>query len=156
MKADKTTIANLQTTCSLLSSLKEQYRVDVYQLKGMDLDWLACRVKKWYHRAEHHLGLFIKRLIYLEQDPVYDTDTVKGISGVDAMLSDREDTLYGILDQLVAFRAAAWDSRADSIPDLYEHAIQDLENDVWKIERERKLIATLTEPGYIGSRLSDG
>lgn len=156
MKVDQKTIDNLQTTCALLSSLKEQYRVDVYQLKALDLDWLACRVKKWYGSTEHHLGLFIKRLIYFGQDPEYDTDTVTGISGVDAMLAARETSVYDALDQLIAFRTAAWDTRADSVPDLYEHVIQDLEKQAWKMERERKLIATLTEPGYIGSRLSDG
>jgi bacterioferritin (cytochrome b1) len=152
---DKKTIANLQTAAQLLAHLAGQYQVDVRQLKAMGLKWLACRVKKWYAASEDHLRKVIDRLLYFDADPEYDAGAVSGADTVEEVLQRAQDLVYAAHEQLVKFRAQAWEAQADYTPDVYEHAIHDLEHQAFKIERERALIKKLGEPGYIGARLED-
>lgn len=62
-----------------------------------------------------------------------------------------EVLVYAAFEQLCQFRKNAWDARADSTADLYEHAIQELEKQAIKIERELALIKKLDQEGYIGA-----
>ena len=157
MDADKTTIANLQDACAQLSSLKEQYRVDaVWVHSEYDMDWLKHRIKKWYSGAECHLGRFIKRLDYYGVQPTYATAKVQTNDSLDGMLARQEKMVYDALEAFENYRNAALEAKAGATTDDFEHAIQELEYDAIKIERERRLIAKLGEPGYIGARLEDG
>lgn len=151
------TVTNLQTSCRLFAALSGQFQIDVIQLRAIDLDWLANRVKRWYGHAEDHLRLFAARLIYIGVDPEYDPGAVTGFENVEAFLTRSQESVYAAFDQICQFRRAAWDARADGLPDLYEHAIQYLEKTGIKIDRELKLIALLgDEAGYIAARLEDG
>lgn len=156
MKADATVIENLQTTCQVLAALAAQYQVDVQQLKTMDLDWLACRVKKWYGAAECHLRIAMKRLLYYGEDPTYSVGEVTGADSVEALLKRAETNVYAAFEQFCTFRKTAWDIRADGVVDIYEHMVQEMECQAFKIERELDLLGLLREPGYIAARLEDG
>ncbi len=155
MKADPRIVTSLQTSCQLLAHISAQYQVDVRQLKAMDLDWLACRVKKWYGHSEHHLRLFIDALLYFGEDPSYNAGTVTGSSDVQALLNRDHDAVYSAFGQLCQFRTEAWNTQADDIPDLYEHAIQELKSQLVKMERELKLIGELGIEEYVSARLED-
>lgn len=155
MKANATVISNLQVSCGLMAHLAAQYQVDVRQLRVMGMGWLACRVKKWYGGSEQYLRKFIDRLLYFDTDPEYDAGAVSGAASIKALLQRDEDLVYKALDQLRTFRKAAWNVVADYTPDIYEHAIGELENQAFKIERELNLIAKLGENGYVASRLED-
>ena len=151
-------IENLQTGAQMLSHLAGQYRVDVTQLKVMGLKWLASRVKDWQKATEFQICKFHKRLLYFETDPAYDIGAVEGIESVDGLLEQAGGLVQAILDQFYDYRKAAWDARADYTPDVYEHAIQELEHQAMKIERERSLIVETAKPKegpYIGARLED-
>lgn len=154
-QASAKVIADLQSACELLAHLTGQYQVDVRQLKAMGLKWLAHCVKKWYGETEDQLRIFIDRLLYFDTDPEYDAGTVAGTDGVDALLARDEDLVYTALEQFIKFRGNAWNAQMDYTPDLYEHAIKELEEQGYKIRRERRLIAKLGEPGYVGARLED-
>ena len=156
MPYDKTTITNLQTTCGLLAHLAGQYQVDVPQLKAMDMDWLAKRVKCWYRLSEKQLRTVIKRLLYLGEDPVYDAGKVEGAQTVSQVLERAEKNVSSALDQVVDFRKQSWDARADYTPDIFEHVVRDLEGQLFKIQRELKVLGSLGEPEYIAARLEDG
>ena len=156
MATDPTVVKNLQTSCAVLAHMAEQFRVDEKNLKNMDLDWLAARVDKWYGKAECHLGKFIKRLLYYGVDPKYDCGSVTNAADVESLLKSALAMSSAALDQFNEFRQQAWEAKAGYLPDLYEHAIDDLEHIVYKAQRELKLIDGLTEPGYIGARLEDG
>lgn len=117
MQADPIIIADLQNTCQSMASLSGQYAVDVCQLKAMDLDWLACRVKKWKSCTDEQLEFA----------------------------------------QSCSARKQAWEIRADYVPDIYEHLVGCLEKQIFKIERELRLIKALGgESQYIAARLDDG
>jgi len=152
---NETIIENLQTGAQMLSHLAGQYRVDATQLNVMGLKWLAQRVKCWYKGTEEQLDKFHKRLLYFDTDPTYDIGAVEGIDSVDGLLEQAGSLVEAILEKFYAYRKAAWDALADYTPDVYEHAIQELEHQAKKIERERDLIKKLGEPGYIGARLED-
>jgi len=156
MKANPAVVADLQTTCQILSTMIEQYRVDQAQFAGIDLDWLKHRVHKWYAACESHLETVLKRLIYFESNPQYQSGKVTSGGTVGDVLARELAAAQGAFDQCCTFRVNAWNNRADGVPDIYEHLIQDLEKQVFKIERELWLIKGLDLPGYIAARLEDG
>ena len=157
MQADLTIIANLQATCQMLASQSGQYAVDVCQLKAMDLDWLACRVKKWRACCDEQLDIFVKRLLYFGQDPIYQPAPISGFTDVTTFLDRTLVAVSAAFDQSCAFRKQAWETRADYVPDIYEHLVGCLEKQIFKIERELRLIKALGgESQYIAARLEDG
>ena len=155
MKADPKVISDLQSAAQMLATAAEQYRVDKRQLKGIDLDWLAHKVGHWYDDAECHLGIVLKRLIMFDTDPSYTVGKVAGGGNVTDLLSRSLKGAQGLFDALCQYRKNAWNIRADGVPDVYEHAVQDVEKWIVCIERELKLIAGMGLPAYIGSRLED-
>jgi len=155
VKADPKIIADLQSAVQMLLTASEQYRVDKKQLKGIDLDWLAHKVGHWYDDAECNAGIMLKRLIAFDTDPSYAIGKVAGGGNVTDLLTRDLKGAQSLFDALCQYRKNAWNIRADSVCDIYEHAIQDVEKWIICMERELKLIAGMGLPGYIGSRLED-
>lgn len=148
-------IEDLQTTCQLLAHLAGQYQVDARQLKAMDLKWLAKCVKTFYQGSECFLRKFIDRILYFGKDPEYDAGTTAGSDSVEEILTRAGGLVYAAHDQLCEFRKRAWETKADYTPDIYEHAIHELEHQAIEIEKQLELLKTLGDAGYIGSRLED-
>jgi bacterioferritin (cytochrome b1) len=155
VKADPKVIADLQSSCAMLATAAEQYRVDCKALKAIDLDWLAHKVKGWYSDSECHLELMLKRLFAFDADPSYTVGKVGSGGNVTDLLQRSLKGAQAMFDAFCTFRKNSWNARADSVPDLYEHAVQDIEKWIICIERELKLIEGMGLPGYIGSRLED-
>lgn len=157
MQADPIIIADLQNTCQSMASLSGQYAVDVCQLKAMDLDWLACRVKKWKSCTDEQLEIFVKRLLYFGQDPIFQPASIFGFTDVTSFLERTLATVSVAFAQSCSARKQAWEIRADYVPDIYEHLVGCLEKQIFKIERELRLIKALGgESQYIAARLEDG
>lgn len=156
MDADKLVLDDLQKACGTLSSLKEQYRVDAKWLKVQDIEYVASCVKDWYKDAEKHLGIFIKRLLYYDEQPVYPTAPTQSNTTVEALLTREYHAAYRALDFFNDARLRAWEKKAGYTPDEFEHAIRDMEYAVFAMDRELKLIKKLGEKDYIGARLADG
>ena len=141
--------------------MAEQYRVDAIQLHVLDLDFLADQLYDfdgedgWHQKIETHLNKFIKRVLRFEADVTYVTGSVSSGGDVVALLSRALSNAYTAFKQLTTARSAAWTIRADSVPDLYEHAIQTVEKQIFVIEQEQKLIAGLGLKDYIASRLEN-
>lgn len=153
---DPTAVKNLQTSCSLLAHMVEQFRLDRQNLKSMDVDWLASRVDCWYEKCEKHLAKFQKRLLYYAVDPKYDCGSVSNSQDITALLKSALSLSTDALAQFGAFRKQAWDlGTAGYLPDLYEHAIDAMEHICYKAQRELNLIGDLGEANYIGARLED-
>jgi bacterioferritin (cytochrome b1) len=153
MTGDKKVIDNLQTAAQILSHLAEQYRVDRLNTKKFGVKALSKCFKEWYKGSEKHLEILIDRLLYFGADPEYDAGEVAGADDVKEILDRASGLVYAALDQFEKFRRAAWDTVADYTPDIYEHAIKELEYQAFKIEREQDLLKLLGEPGYVAARL---
>jgi bacterioferritin (cytochrome b1) len=157
MKADPKVVASLQQACGVMAHLVAQYRVDIRQLTAMDLDWLACRFKKWFSHSEDHLEIFIDNLLYFGENPSFDGGAVSGTDeGVTAILKRNQKLLTDAMDQFCTARKQAWDILADDITDIFEHAIQEVKKQLVKIERELAIIAEINENNYVAARLEDG
>jgi bacterioferritin (cytochrome b1) len=154
---DEAIIENLQTGCQILSHLAEQYRVDARQLHAMGVGWLQDRIHCFYQKSERFLDKFIDRLLYFDTDPEYDAGKVTGADSITDILERDGALVYAALEQFWGFRKHAWDVQPDATTDLYEHAIQMLEKQAYKIERELGLIKEVGGEGsYIAARLEDG
>jgi bacterioferritin (cytochrome b1) len=149
-------IDNLQTSCELFAHLAAQYNLDVHQLKMLGVKWLAHRAKCWHKGSGKFLGQFVDRLLYFDEAPSYEPGEITTAESVDALLERDLDLVNAAHEALTGFRKDAWNAEADYTPDVYEHAIGELEHQAKHIARERALIQKLTEPGYIAARLGDG
>lgn len=155
--ASQPVIDNLQAACELMAQLAAQYGLDARQFKALGVKWLAKRVKCWHKGSEKFLGQLIDRLLYFGEKPKYDVGSVTiGADTIDGVLAEELDLVGEAHDALVAYRKAAWNAEADYTPDIYEHAIGELEHQAKHIARERALIQKLGEAGYVGARLGDG
>jgi bacterioferritin (cytochrome b1) len=154
--ASQLVIDNLQSSCEMMAHLAAQYELDCRQLKALGVKWLAKRVKCWHKGSEKYLRQFIDRLLYFEEAPGYNAGAVTTVASIDAVLERDLALVDAAHEALTGFRSAAWKAEADYTPDIYEHAIGELEHQAKHIARERALIAKLGEPGYIGARLGDG
>jgi bacterioferritin (cytochrome b1) len=154
--ANQKVIDNLQTSCELMAHLASQYDVDVRQLKALGVKWLARRAKCWHQGSEKYLGQFLDRLFYFGESPEYNAGDVAAADTIDSLLERDLELVGAAHDALADFRKAAWDAEADYTPDVYEHAIGELEHQEKHILRERELIAKLGENAYIACRLGDG
>ena len=156
MKApDKSITDNLQIACDITAHLSAQMLVDAAQVKAFGVKWLARHIKKWHEANEEYLKTFIGRLLYFDTDPEYDAGSVNGADEIEGILENEESLVAAAIDKFCEFRKAAWDVRADYTPDVYEHAIEYLEFQCFKIERELQLWKDLGKPGYIGARIPD-
>jgi bacterioferritin (cytochrome b1) len=154
--ASQTVIDNLQTSVALMAHLCAQYELDCRQVKMLGVKWLARHIKCWRKGSCTFLGQFIDRLLYFGESPSYDSGEVTTAASLDAILEREYALVDAAHEALTEYRAAAWKAEADYTPDIYEHAIGQLEHQAKHIARERALIAKLGEPGYIAARLSDG
>lgn len=157
MKADPKVIADLLTACGTLATMAEQFRIDEELLEAIDLDYLAGKVGKWYHKSEKHLETLLERLIAFGGNAGYTVGKLQGAGGDVATVLQRDGALLqAAFDQFCVFRKKAYDIRADYTPDDYEHAIHDLEKMIISCEKQMALIDGLGPQAYIGSRLEDG
>lgn len=153
--SDPSIIKNLQTSCQIFAALAGQYQVDVEHLGAAGLGWLKHCVKKWYVGSECFLRKFIKRLDKFGVSAIYDPGSTVAYTDVASMLNRQYAAVSAAHASLVGFRKSAWDVESDYTPDIYEHAIGELEHQICKIYREIQLVKQLGEPGYIGARLED-
>ena len=154
--ANQKVIDNLESSCNLMAHLAAQYSVDARWLKALGVKWLAKHAKCWQKGSAKYLDQFVDRLLYFGEAPSYNAGVVTTSDTIDSTLARELDLVTVAHDTLAGFRAAAWQSEADYTPDVYEHAIGELEHQAKHILRERNLIAKLGEAAYIGARLSDG
>jgi len=155
MKADPKVIADLQTAGGVLASMVEQFRVDIRLMKGGDQKYSAAMISGWYEDAEAHLGKILKRLVCFESDPGYSIASPQGGADPVAIMKRQLTAAQAAFTQFCVFRQNSWNIRADSVCDLFEHAVQFLEKVVFKLEMELRLVGLLTPAGYIGARLED-
>jgi hypothetical protein len=148
-------IADLQESCQMFASLAGQYQVDVVHLHAAGLGWLQKRVKKWYMGSEDFLRKFIKRLDKFGVSAIYQADVTVEFTDASAMLNRQYKAVSAAHEMMVKYRENAWKVEADYTPDIYEHAIEELESQICAIYREQTLVKQLGLPGYIGARLED-
>jgi len=153
--ANSQIIDDLQTSAQMLAHLAGQYQVDVQNVKVMGVKWLAKHLRCWYGGSEDQLRKIIKRLFQFGVDPEYDAGSVAGASTLDEILERAEALVTAVHDQMCGFRYRAYEAKPDYTSDLYEHAIHELEHQLTHIERERELIKTVGNAGYISARLED-
>lgn len=156
MKADPSVIADLQTACGYLATIAEQYRVDGYQIRHLGLDDMGHRFyPKWHQCIEDHLNRFIKRLLNFEANPAYQVGPVTTGADLRALVTQDLTAVERAFGAFCVMRKNAWNVRADGVTDLYEHAIQTLEHQVFKLEQQMRLISGLGLQNYIGAILED-
>ena len=136
--------------------MAEQFRIDTELLEALDIDFLAGKTHKWYHKSEKTLECLLERLIGFEGDAGYTVGKLQGGGGSISTVLERDGRLLqAAFDQFVGFRKRAYEIRADYTPDDYEHAIDWLEAAIISCEKQMRLINALGEPSYISARLED-
>lgn len=155
MPADPQIIAGLNTTCMMLSHLCNQLKVYKINVKKFGLKWLGCKLGKKQDCVEDQLDIFLKRIFYYREDPVYDIGTVKGANSITEVLTDSLDLVNAILDHAVIQRKMAWDIRPDYTGDLYEHLIEKMECAEFFFETQLNIIKLKDEASYVYARLED-
>ena len=122
-------------------------QIRILGLKGLGQKFYP----KWHEALECHLTLFIKQLLRFNADPSYQIGAVTTAADLRALLSRNVELLTRAFGQLCNSRKKAWNSRADAVPDEYEHAIQDLQSQIEHMEQWLKLIAGLGPQDFIGA-----
>lgn len=152
MKADPKVLADLQTTCGILATIAEQYRVDGYQIRNLGLKDLGHKFYPHWHQAiECHLNGAIKQLLNFGADPNYQIGSITTAADVRTLIQRDSEMLNRAFAALCGFRAAAWSIRADYVPDLYEHAIDEVQHQINKLEQWLRLIAGIGPGDFIGA-----
>lgn len=135
--------------------MAEQLRSDRASLKSIDLDWLRLRMSKWKHKAKHHLNIMLERLVLCGEDGKYSPGSVASGGTIQTVLARNLVAANALRMAMCDSRKAAWGIIADGLPDIYEHAIQDMEAMIGEIETQQRLIIQLGPDGYVSARLED-
>ena len=152
MIADPAVINDLQTSCGLLATIIEQYRVDGMQIRVLGLKGLGRKFYPHWHQAlESHLNIFLKQLLRFGADPSYQVGPVTTAADLRALFTRNAESATRAFAMMCNSRKKAWNSRADAVPDEYEHAIQDLQSQIEHMEEWLKLIAGLGPQDFIGA-----
>jgi bacterioferritin (cytochrome b1) len=150
--ADPGVLNDLNAACSLLATIIEQYRVDGMQIKVLGLKSLGHKFyPKWHQALEEHLNRFIRQILRFNSDPAYQVGAVTTRADLRALLTADVESVTRCFGMLCNFRKKAWNSRADAVPDEYEHAVQDLQSQIEHMEEWLKLIAGLGPQDFIGA-----
>ena len=152
VKTDPKVIGDLLATCGQLAGMQEQYRVDSYAIRNLGLKNLGRKFyPKWHQALECHLNRIIKQVFAFEENPSYQMLPAQSGGDIRAMFTRDLTALRQMFLALCARRKAAWDLRADYVPDLYEHAIADVQAQIEHIERWMRLIEGIGPGGFVGA-----
>jgi len=154
VKADPKVIGDLLASCGQLATIAEQYRLDGYALRNAGLKDLGRKFyaeQSWHQDIETHLNLFIKQLLNFESDPNYTVGPVATGGDVSLLLRRNLAAIYGAFNAMCERRAFAWDTRADAVPDLYEHAIKEVQHQINKIERYLRVVDGIGVKDFVGA-----
>lgn len=154
MKADPKVIGDLLATCGQLASMQEQYRVDAYAIRNLGLKDLARKFyPKWHTQLEMHLNGLIKQVNNFGEDVNYSMLPTQGGGDIRSLLTRDLASLTQIFTALCDRRKAAWNIRADYVPDLYEHTIDDVQSQINHIERWLRIIQGIGPGDFVGALL---
>ena len=154
MKADPKVISDLQASCGQLATIAEQYRVDGYAIRNLGLKCLGKKFYPgWHQEIESHLNTFIKQLLNFGEDPSYQMGPTMSGGDIRALLNRDLVTLTQCFTALCERRKTAWTIRADAVPDEYEHAIQEIQHEINKIDRWLRNIAGIGPGDFVGALL---
>jgi bacterioferritin (cytochrome b1) len=152
VKADPKVVSDLQLACGLLATIAEQYRLDGYLIRNLGLKDLGCKFYPHWHRAiESHLNGFIKQILNFGADPMYKIGSLAIAADIRALLTRECGTATDAFNSLCGLRTNSWNIRADSVPDQYEHAIQELQHQINKMERWLRIIAGIGPNDFVGA-----
>ena len=154
MKADPKIIGDLLATCGQLATIQEQYRVDGYAIRNLGLKDLGRKFyPKWHQAIECHLNAIIKQVNNFGDDVSYAMLPAQSGGDIRALLSRDLLTLNQAFGALCVRRKAAWDIRADYVPDLYEHTIDTVQDQINHIERWLRIITGIGPGDFVGALL---
>ena len=154
MKADPKVIGDMMASCGQLATMCEQYRVDGYAIRNLGLKNLGRKFyPKWHQALECHLNAIIKQVFDFSEDVSYTLLPAQSGGDIRALFTRDLTALGQLFLALCARRKAAWDLRADYVPDLYEHAIDDVQSQINHIERWQRVIAGIGPGGFVGALL---
>lgn len=156
VKADPKVIGDLVSTCGQLASMCEQYRVDGYAIRNLGLKSLGQEFYSdcsWHQELESHLNKILKQLLNFGEDPSYSMLPTQSGGDIRTLLNRDLTSLNQLFAALCARRKAAWDIRADYVPDLYEHTIDTVQHQINHIERWLRIIAGIGPGDFVGALL---
>jgi bacterioferritin (cytochrome b1) len=152
VKADPKIIGDLLATCGQLATIQEQYRVDAYAIRNLGLKDLGRKFyPKWHCDIEGHLDKIIKQLNNFGEDVSYSMLPAQSGGDIRALLTRDAAMLNQTFGSLCLRRKAAWDARADYVPDLYEHAIDTVQSQINHVERWLRIIAGIGPGDFVGA-----
>jgi bacterioferritin (cytochrome b1) len=154
MKADPKVIGDLLTTCGQLAGIQEQYRVDGYAIRNLGLKNLGKKFyPKWHQSLECHLNEIIKQVFDFGEDVNYSLLPPQSGGDIRTLLNRDLVSLNQLFTSLCTRRKTAWDIRADYVPDLYEHTIDDVQSQINHIEKWLRIIAGIGPGDFVGALL---
>lgn len=154
VKADPKVIGDLMMTCGQLATLQEQYRVDGFALRNLGLKDLGRKFyPKWHCDLEGHLDKVIKQLFNFGEDVSYTMLPAQSGGDVRALFNRDLLSLNQTFAALCDRRKAAWNIRADYVPDLYEHAIDTVQCQINHIEKWLRIIQGIGPMDFVGALL---
>ena len=152
VKADPKVIGDLLATCGQLATIQEQYRVDSYAVRNLGLKSLARKFyPKWHCDVEGHLDKIIKQVNNFGEDVSYSMLPAQSGGDIRALLTRDQQALTQIFGALCERRKAAWNIRADYVPDLYEHAIETMQSQLEHVEKWLRIIAGIGPGDFVGA-----
>ena len=158
MKADPKVIQGLQQACGLLATLAEQYRLNGYALRNLGLKKLGKKFydeDSWHQAIEHHLNIFIKQILNFEADPQYSIGGLVCATDLKSLISTSCNVALSAFTTLCRLRSEAFAIRADAVPDEYEHAVQELQHQVNRMERWLRNISAIGPNDFVGAFLEE-
>lgn len=145
MKCDPKVLADLNAASGLLATIAEQWRINGYMLRNLGLKSLGKKFyaeDSWHQDIEHHLNTFIRQILNFEGTPQYSIGILSAAGTLVELLGTACATAQAAFDALCVMRRNAWNIRADAVPDEYEHAIQEVQHQVEKMERWLRIMST--------------
>ena len=152
VKADPKVIGDLLATCGQLASMAEQFRVDGYAIRNLGLKSLGKKFYPgWHQDLEGHLNKMLKQVFNFGEDPSYQMLPAQSRGDIRALFTRDITALNQLFLALCERRKAAWNIRADYVPDLYEHAIESVQCQINHIERWLRIIAGIGAGDFVGA-----
>ena len=134
--------------------MQEQYRVDGYALRNLGLKDLGHKFYPgWHQKLECHLNEIVRQIFNFGEDVSYSLLPPQSGGDIRALLNRDLTALNQLFGALCDRRKAAWNIRADYVPDLYEHTIDDVQHQINHIERWLRIIAGIGPGDFVGALL---
>ena len=146
-------VQDLRTACGILATIAEQYRIDGYGMRFLGLKELGRKFYPgWHQDIECHLNLFIKQILRFEDDPLYPIGALQaGAADIRGVLRRDREAATSAFNALCAMRTRAWNVRADRVPDLFEHAVDEVQHQVEKLEQIERIVAGIGPADFVGA-----